>query len=169
MDREGLFCKIQMGRRILKTGFAVWLCLLLCHVFNLSPFFAIIAAVICMKVTTQDSIDVGVNRVLGTVIGGFIGMVTLYGLTALAIAQQGYIYDLIAVAVLMVMIKALSLVYRTGAVIITAVVYLSILYMDIGDVSIFIYSATRVLETLLGVVVAILINRLIPNRHLEET
>lgn len=167
MDTEKLLCKMHLGRRILKTGLAVWLCLVLSKIFSLPPFFAIIAAVICMKVTPQDSIDVGVNRVLGTIIGGFIGMLLLYGLTHFAVPSEGFWYDVVAVGVLMVMIKVLSLVYRTGAVIISSVVYFSILYMDIGDLSIFAYSVTRVIETLLGVLVAILINYWIPNKHIE--
>lgn len=158
----------HIGLRITKTGIAVGLSLFLSELLHLAPFFAMIASVICMKTDTSDSIKVGRNRVLGTVVGGLSGMAMLYGFQFFQVQSEGLLYSVLSVVVLMLVIKGLALFSKEGAVIIACVVYLSVLYMNYHDMTIFAYSMTRVLETLLGVLVAIVVNHLLPNHRQDD-
>lgn len=157
--------KFPVGMRIMKTGLAVYICCLLARLVDTSPFFAAIAAVICMKMTYEDSLTIGRNRVIGTIVGGLAGMGLLYTFDYLHIRPGGVGYDLLTVAVLIFLIKILADIYQTGTIIITLVVFLSLLYMDIGEMTILAYSTLRVVETLAGVLVALAINRFFPYRE----
>lgn len=159
MSRLKILKSLHMGLRILKTGLAVALCLIVCRFFDVSPFFAMIAAIISLKTTHEDSVKAGVNRVFGTIIGGLVGMLVLYAYAYLGVENRSWLYDSVAVLVLMVLIKGLSMINRPSAVVISAVVFLSLLYFDAREGTIFAYSINRVIETALGVVIAIVLNR----------
>lgn len=154
-----------LGMRILKTGFAVFLCCLGGHLIGTSPFFAAIAAVITMKTTYEDSVAIGRSRVLGTMIGGIAGMGLLYVFAFFGLTPANLGYDVVSVLILMGLIKILAEVYQTGTIIITAVVFLSLLYLEFGEMTILAYSSLRVFETLAGVLIALAVNRVFPYRE----
>lgn len=157
----------HVGMRIYKTGLAALICLLFSRGLGGYPFFAVVAAFICMKPTFEDSLKVGLNRVLGTIIGGFVGMGILAGVTALGIGQGDLIYDFLVALGVMFLIKLIALINRAPAAVITCVTFCSILLMPVGQASIVQYSLMRILDTLLGVFVALLINELLPKYRLS--
>ncbi|WP_267907454.1 aromatic acid exporter family protein [Anaerococcus obesiensis] len=67
------------GQRIFKTALAVFLSFTFSHFrsANALPFYSAIAAIICTKNDVNGSIDIGLNRILGTCIGGFVGFLYL--------------------------------------------------------------------------------------------
>lgn len=70
---------LKIGMRNIKTSLSVFLCLLLFELINRgNSIFACIAAVICMQNTVVDSMEKGIARVIGTVIGGFLGALSLF-------------------------------------------------------------------------------------------
>ena len=76
MERIKKFLKASggMGLRIVKTGIAATLCVVVSYWMMLdTPFFAVAATVISMGKSIDISIRGGKNRVLGTVIGAAIG------------------------------------------------------------------------------------------------
>lgn len=156
----------HIGMRIVKTGLAVFLCVLFSKVISAEPFYAGIAAVICMKKTSADSRHIGTERVLGTIFGGVFGMGLLYFFKFLNIKIYGTLYDVLLSLALMFLIKALILLKREDAVSIACVVYLSIMLIPMGTSTIIDYAVWRIIETLLGVVVAVSINHLLPNHRL---
>ena len=64
-----------IGLRTLKTGIAVFLCLL---IWPSEPFFACLTAVICLQDTVSNSIKVGFNRGIGTMLGASSGLIFLF-------------------------------------------------------------------------------------------
>lgn len=58
-----------VGGRIVKTGIAVFLTALICHLFNWSAMFAVIAAIVTIEPTTSDSIKKAFIRFPATAIG----------------------------------------------------------------------------------------------------
>ena len=68
----------------------------------------------------------------------------------------------------MLLIKVLTLLKREDAVSIACVVYLSIMLIPMGSQTIVDYAVGRIAETLLGVVVAVGINHLLPNHRLRR-
>ena len=65
----------KIGLRTIKSGIAVFLCLLL---LPNEPFFACLTAVICLQDTVYNSIHMGINRGAGTIIGASFGLVFLF-------------------------------------------------------------------------------------------
>ena len=55
----------KIGLRTIKSGIAVFLCLLL---LPNEPFFACLTAVICLQDTVYNSIHTGINRGAGTIL-----------------------------------------------------------------------------------------------------
>lgn len=158
----------HIGLRITKTGIAVFLCILISKFISAEPFYAVIAAVICMKKTSADSRHTGIERVLGTVFGGAFGMGMLYFFKFLCLETYDMVYDILVSLALMLLIKVLTLLKREDAVSIACVVYLSIMLIPMGAQTIVHYAVWRIAETLLGVVVAIGVNHLLPNHHLRR-
>ncbi|MGL4771994.1 MAG: aromatic acid exporter family protein, partial [Clostridium sp.] len=56
----------KVGLRNIKTALAVFVCMFLFSIFNNdNPFYACIAAVICMGDTVENSLIMGKNRIIG--------------------------------------------------------------------------------------------------------
>ena len=68
----------KIGMRNIKTAFSVFICIALFNLFKRdNAFYACIAAVICMKDTYENSLSIGINRLLGTFLGGLLGIITI--------------------------------------------------------------------------------------------
>lgn len=69
----------RIGKRILKSSLAVFLCFLIYLLRNEEGivFYSCIAAVLCMQQDTSNTQRVAANRVVGTLVGGFCGMLVL--------------------------------------------------------------------------------------------
>ena len=64
----------KIGLRAIKTAIAVFVCAVISMFLNHQDVFcACIASVICMEQTYEETVITGINRFIGTVIGGFIG------------------------------------------------------------------------------------------------
>lgn len=66
---------MKIGLRTLKTVLAVWVCFLIDDIRKAGvPFYAAIAAVLCVQHNRKDSFRVAKNREIATIIGGICGM-----------------------------------------------------------------------------------------------
>lgn len=64
----------HIGSRNIKTGLSVLICL----IFWPNSLFAAIAAVICVQSTIENSLKIGLNRLIGTLLGGVLSLMLLY-------------------------------------------------------------------------------------------
>lgn len=78
MDIKGNVTFPKIGMRNLKTAVAATLCALIYAPFDRNPTFACIGAVFAMNNSLQNSWVSGGNRLIGTIIGGFVGMGFFY-------------------------------------------------------------------------------------------
>lgn len=149
----------KIGYRAIKTAVAVLFCALISTLFKREDIFcASIATVICMEQTYKQTIETGINRFIGTLIGGIVGYV------ALELSEYIPYYEWIRIFVLPFCI--LSVIYicnkinRKSAVSIGCVVVL-VIVARLGDPmsSTFVYVIFRVFDTLIGILVAMLVNR----------
>lgn len=148
------------GLRIIKTGLAVMISMVISHLRPGSglPFYAAIAAIICMQQNVDDSFSIGINRVIGTIFGGLMGLVFLI------LIPDGSIpvfldYLLVSIFATFI-IWAMANVNRKSAVSIAAIVFLSITInhsRDPGGLPVP-FAASRVMDTLIGVLSAIVVN-----------
>jgi uncharacterized membrane protein YgaE (UPF0421/DUF939 family) len=70
---------IKIGMRNIKTALSVFICLLFFEAINRDKaLFACMAAVMCVQNTIEDSMKIGISRIIGTIIGGLSGALILY-------------------------------------------------------------------------------------------
>jgi uncharacterized membrane protein YgaE (UPF0421/DUF939 family) len=150
-----------IGFRNIKTAIAVLICMAVLRTFkDYSPFYACIAAVITMQNSMDNSIKAGLNRMIGTLIGALVGGVfaSIYG-ENLIITSLGIV----------IVIYLTNLFKRSGSTSIACIVYLAIM-VNIKDTTPLNYTIFRVLETFLGIIVAVCVNLLIayPDKGKQE-
>ena len=152
----------KVGLRTIKTGIAIFLCLLL---WPNEPFFACITSVFCIQDTVSNSIKVGFNRALGTMLGASFGLVFLFVFRYLeTIIPNHYISKIIIYLIISVgivfMIYLCVLIKRPGAITVTCIAFLGVTTAHAYSDPLF-YAANRTIETLLGIGISLLVNKFI--------
>ena len=151
------------GQRIIRSAVAVGLCLLVDVLRGHSgiPLYSAIAAMQCMQPYTRDMKGVARKRILGTVIGAVWGLLLL--LTEIALARGGLPderlhYVLVPLALVLVLystvlLKVQEMAYFSG------VVFLVITINHFTDANPYLFAFNRLLDTVIGVLVASVVNR----------
>lgn len=135
--------------RTIKTALAVSICVLVSRLFNVTTaFYACIAAIISMESTVVYSYRAGVNRILGTVLGAFIGLVFSY-------IRPG---DVILSGIGIVIVITLCNLFKWKKSIAIASTVFCIIMTNLQGRNPLQYSVYRTLDTLLGIVIAVIVN-----------
>ncbi|WP_353892766.1 aromatic acid exporter family protein [Proteinivorax hydrogeniformans] len=138
-----------VGMRIVKTAMAVTVSVVLADILGLnSPFFAAVAAAIAMQGNLVDSFSMGKYRILGTIMGAvfaYIGSSFAHGNPVIT-----------GIGILIIIYVANRLDWNKS-ITISSVVFLSIM-LDKNETASIYYSLNRVLDTFVGIVVAVIIN-----------
>ncbi|SHK18426.1 Aromatic acid exporter family member 1 [Anaerobranca californiensis DSM 14826] len=151
MDLVAKF-KGKLGMRTIKTAIAVTLSVATAYALNLnSPFFAAIGALITMQGNIIDSFRMGRDRILGTIIGALVGVLCSY------IALGNPI--VIGFGVLLVIFISNIINYKK-TIVISAVIFISIM-LNFKSGSILIYGLNMVIDTLVGIIIAVFVNIII--------
>lgn len=147
------------GLRIFKTAIAVFLSLVICHLRSeeAMPFYGAIAAIICMKVDLNETIDVGKNRIIGTFLGGFTGLIYLVTFRKMGLSDF-LNYFLISVVVF-ILIWIMANLNMPNAISIMCIVFISITinHGEAPDYPVA-FALNRTIDTLVGVIIAIIVN-----------
>lgn len=157
--------KLHIGQRMLKTSAAVMLCF---GIYILRgeqgiPFYSAIAAILCMQPYVENSSEAAKNRIIGTLAGAVYGSAVLC-LYYYGIIDTGISYVVIALAIIPV-IATMVHIGKPQVAYFACVVFLSITANHMTDEAPFIFVMNRVLDTLIGVVVSLLVNFMhIPRR-----
>ena len=157
------------GQRIFRSMLAIWLCFLIYLLRGRvgMPFYSAIAALQCLQPNTRAMRPVARRRVIGTFVGAFWGLIALLLETELisdGMPDYGVHVFLIGLFGGLVLYFTVLLKIPDSAYF-SAVVMLSITVNHIGDANPYLFVLHRVVDTLIGVAVAELINRL----HLPRT
>lgn len=158
----------RIGFRAIKTAIAVAICAFISMFYNHEDIFcACIASVICMEQTCEQTLDTGVNRFIGTIIGGTIGYIALECCSMLPYYQWVRILAL-PICILLVVYMC-NLINRKLAVSIGCVVVIVILSRS-GDSmgSTLTYVIQRVCDTLVGIGVAMIVNSIDFKRAINQ-
>lgn len=149
----------KVGYRNLKTALAVFICMVL---FELSgdknPFYACIAAVICMKDTVESTFSMGKNRLIGTLLGGLIGVLFIFIVDNILFLQS--INSLVTAVGVIGAIYLCNIIKKPGAVTICCIVFIGIMINYDGPAS-YSYAIGRSIDTSIGIIIAIFINKYI--------
>ena len=156
MKFNGKYRLPAVGMRNLKTALAAALCALAYYFLDRSPAFACIGAIFGMGADMEDSRRNGGNRLFGTMIGGLLGM---------ALFRIYLLVPLVFVGTVLLII--LCQIFWVGGVQPGGVV-LCILLFNTPVESYVSYAVNRIVDTAVGVLVALLINSLIPRDRLPQ-
>jgi uncharacterized membrane protein YgaE (UPF0421/DUF939 family) len=144
--------KIGLTLQIAKTAFAAALSWLVATSFLHSeyPYFAAVAAIITVQVTVADSVDKATQRIIG-IIGGVLVSMLL-----------GHWFNVGAVSIFFIILIGMSIAkaFRMNPQIISQVAISSLLVLAFGQTRQG-YAFERIIETVLGSGIAVLINALI--------
>ncbi|MBP7248242.1 MAG: HutD family protein [Negativicutes bacterium] len=148
----------KLGLRNIKTALSIVLCIWFYHVIDRGTngaLLATIAAVICMQDSIQKSVKEGLNRVSGTILGGFLGVLFMY----LPMTIGNYILWISFIFLGIVLYIYLCNVFRIrDSIIIGTIVFLIIVLDEKAHDLPWLYAINRVLDTFAGILVAVCVN-----------
>ncbi len=156
---------LHIGMRNIKTALAATLCALLYFPFSRNPTFACIGAVFGMGSDMEASQLHGGNRLFGTAIGGFIGMFLFHIYIKFYPNGEKHPIILLLLFVGIVILILISQNVWPGAVQPGSVVLCIILFNTPVETYIS-YSLNRILDTGIGVLVALIVNYFLPRERL---
>lgn len=140
---------MKIGMRTIKTSIAVTISISLAYLFGLnSPFFVGIAAIIAMQGNLVDSYRMGRNRILGTILGAAVGLLGSF----ISIGNP-----LVIGLGTIIVIYLCNKLGWSKSITIATVVFISII-MNVERGQELSYSLNRVLDTLVGIIVAVIVN-----------
>lgn len=147
----------KIGMRNIKTAIAVTLCIVFFAVFGQNGFYAGIAAVVCIQSTIQNSFKAGLMRFSGTVIGGFIGFITMEVL----IFSPDFLDVLWIFLSISITIYLCVLLKKSEACQIACIVLLSLILNHTEPNKALFYAVERVVDTSIGIGIAVCANKFI--------
>ncbi|MGL6201504.1 MAG: HAD hydrolase family protein [Lachnospiraceae bacterium] len=151
-----------IGQRLVRSIVAVALCFAVYYIRGERgiPFYSALAVLQCIQPSMSSSRQMAIQRTLGTLIGGAWGLVVIViQLYAFGADLQGTMFSYILVSVMTgaVIYTTVCLDFKDISYF-TCVVFLSIVLMHLTDENPFLFVADRVLDTMIGVVIAIAVN-----------
>ncbi|NTV79691.1 MAG: hydrolase, partial [Clostridiales bacterium] len=161
-----------IGMRILKSAFAVLICFIIYILRGNDgiPFYSAIAAILCMQPYIGTSLQAAKSRTIGTLIGGFWGFLIIFLDMEIHFTQIPLLHYAIVALMIIPVLYSTVLVKKQESSYITCVVFLSIVVEKVVEADAYIFVINRLLDTLIGIAVSIVINQIdIPRRKDKST
>ena len=150
----------KIGKRMIKSSIAVFLCFVV-YLFRQKEgivFYSCIAAVLCVQQDITNTKRVGANRVVGTFIGGLIGMLVL-AFDKAWIPEDYVILEYLLTSFMIIPIIYITvLLKKTSASYISCVVFMSVTVSHGADVNPYLFAMNRIIDTLIGIAIAYGVN-----------
>ncbi|SHH86208.1 FUSC family protein [Clostridium grantii] len=142
----------KIGMRNIKTAIAVVLALGISRLMKTEyPFYSAIAAIISMQSSIIESFRVGKNRMLGTIVGAAVGLIFFL------ISPGNLILSGIGIVVVIYICDSLG---WNKAVSIACIVF-CVIMTNLSGRNPFFYSISRILDTFIGIIIAVAVNYII--------
>lgn len=149
----------RIGMRIIKSAVAVFICFLIYLVRGTGmPFYSAIAAILCMQQGMESTKQVGLNRTVGTLIGGAFGVIVLLLERRFIPETMPQLRYLLTSVAIIPLIYTTILLERQTASYISCVVFLSVAINHGDDVVPYAFTINRIIDTLIGIFVALGVN-----------
>lgn len=152
---------LRFGFRNIKTGVSVFICILLSFLLQRETYVvACITAVFTLREDHVNTLRYGKHRIMGNTFGALASMICIFIFHTFG---QGRVVQLIAIPLVIMLIIALlaHFDYHEGTVGACATL-LTILFMIPAHESYW-YAFNRVLDSFIGMFIAILVNRILPS------
>jgi len=154
----------RIGMRVIKTLTAVTVCLFIAWLLGSKDSIPIaaIAAIVTMQATQSETLRTGAFRVLGTIIGGVFGILTVLIGLVLPYYSDG-LFIIVIPLMLLINLYLCNLLKMQDSCTISCVVTIIIASHIVADATFdetLVFIFIRLRDTLIGVVVATIINML---------
>ena len=158
-----------MGQRSVKTALATTLVALMYLLIfpDRNPTFACIGAVFGMGSDMDNSWLNGGNRLIGTIIGGFLGM-GLFWVEHAIFPAGNYYFRLPLIFIGVMMLVCASVLFHWPGAVQPGGVVLCIILFNTPVATYVSYSVWRMIDTGVGVALSLLINWLLPRERLTR-
>lgn len=151
---------LKIGGRTTKTVIAVFLCFVVDSMRESSmPFYATIAAVLCIQRNPKDSFQVAINREVATIIGGIWGMAILLIERNIYTIPNELLRYLFLSIMLVPIINFSVLIKQEKGTFLMCVVFLCITVTHGNDESPLTFALSRIMDTTIGIAIALFINQ----------
>jgi uncharacterized membrane protein YgaE (UPF0421/DUF939 family) len=162
------------GRRIMKTAIAVFISVQLFNFFgHYNPVHAALACILTMRTTSDETKSRGKNRLIGTLVGGVSSYLCLVFFQYFPIVTSESVFApaVVALFVLLSLLVSKALQLAPYAIAIAAVVTtVTLLSHNTHHLDALSYVSLRMFETLVGFIIAYLVNKyLLPRRKKKKT
>ena len=146
------------GLRTIKTCLAVFICFIIDLIRGDGvPFYAAIAAILCMKKEMGDSIKTAKNREVATIIGCIAGALFLFLEQEIIPIDDIILRYLILSLLLIPVIHFSVMIHQESATYLACVVFLSVT-INHADETPLSFALARFIDTNIGMIVALAIN-----------
>lgn len=148
-----------IGMRTFKTALSVWITLVLFYFMNeRTPMIAALAAVVVLKESPKSSLTSGKHRVMGNFLGALTALMLI---VVKQLVQHDVLVELFGApfAVIFMIVACNKLNYKTGTIGGIAAFFMT--YFSAPDIQPILYAANRLIDTLIGSLIAICINYLV--------
>ncbi|MCL2365470.1 MAG: aromatic acid exporter family protein [Oscillospiraceae bacterium] len=153
----------RIGMRVVKTAAAVGICLLFALLFGgiESILITAVATIVTIRTTQEETITSGVFRILGTIIGATLGILTVLISLFLPFYDQGLF--VIVIPIMLLLNLYLCNVFNMQdscaiACVVTVIVATQIVPMESPMDEAFHFALMRVRDTVVGVTIATIMN-----------
>ena len=154
----------RIGQRNVKTAISATLCAVIYELIDRNPTFACIGAVFGMDNTLENSWRTGGNRLVGTIIGGFLGMGFFY-ITSQVDSKP---FQMMMLFVGIMALIYISQLFRFAGAIQAGSVVFYIVMLNTPEHQYVSYALNRMLDTGIGVIMSIGINVLLPRHWINQ-
>lgn len=160
---------LHVGARTFKTALAVFLCMIISWVIpGMDGINSCISTIICMMPTTMETLRVGMNRILATIVACLAGMAVLFFYTF--IPDWYYLARILLIpSFVILLIIFCNLIHRQEAILLCCTVFIVLALgpeMSLqGAVN---YSVIRFIETVIGIGIAFFVNGFIHPKRTED-
>lgn len=168
MEKEKQTFHMHIGQRNIKTALAATLCALIYLLIDRNPAFACIGAIFGLGSDMANSKLNGGNRFFGTMIGGLLGM-GLFRLY-LFVYPDGKTRVLIVLFLFVgvVLLILFSQIFHWVGAVQPGGVVLCLLLFSIPPETYVSYCINRIVDTGIGVLIALAVNRLLPRERVDR-
>lgn len=146
----------KIGYRNIKTGIAVFLCILIYSIFNNDNFtYACISTILCLGNTLEDSFQSGKHRIIGTLIGGSFSIIVILIIqNYIHISYKNPILIALGVSIVIYLCNIFKVQEACG---LSCVIFLIVMLTYSNGNAVY-YVISRTLDTIVGVIVAFFVN-----------
>lgn len=157
--------QLHVGQRNIKTAIAATLTALLYFLVDRNPTFACIGAIFGLGSDMPNSRLNGGNRFFGTLFGGFLGMLLFRLYIVFYPDGEMHVPMFIFIFIGVVLLILVSQIFHWPGAVQPGGVVLCILLFNTPVDTYISYSLNRIVDTGIGVIIALLVNWLLPRER----